>query len=142
MLSGVDRELLTKRKLDDRLFTLTAKQGWGRGHKDGRAAEVQNSDVIRAFSIRLPPRSPNLNAYAERFVRSIKSECLAQVIPFGERHLRHAVMEYTEHYHRERNHQELGNKLIDRHVEDHLGRRPIGCRERLGGLLRHYRRAA
>ena len=92
--------------------------------------------------IRLPARSPNLNAYAERFVRSIKSECLAQVIPFGERHLRNAMKEYTEHYHRERNHQGLCNELIDLHAEDYSGSGSIECRERLGGLLRHYRRAA
>lgn len=92
--------------------------------------------------VRLPARSPNLNAYAERFVRSIKSECLAQVIPLGERHLRTAVQEYTEHYHHERNHQGLGNELIDHHAEDYSGFGSIECRERLGGMLRHYRRAA
>ena len=92
--------------------------------------------------IKLPARSPNLNAYAERFVRSIKSECLAQVIPFGERQLRHAVKEYAEHYHRERNHRGLGHELIDRHVEDYRGDGAIECRESVGGLLRHYRRAA
>ena len=92
--------------------------------------------------VKLPPRSPNLNAYAERFVRSIKSECLAQIIPIGEQHLRRAVREYTEHYHVERNHQGLGNDIIA--PEDGLGQRsgPVECRERLGGLLRYYRRAA
>ena len=63
-------------------------------------------------TIKLPPRNPNLNSYAERFVRSVKSECLAKMIPLGERHLRNAVAEYTEHYHAERNHQGLGNQLI------------------------------
>jgi transposase InsO family protein len=92
--------------------------------------------------IRLPSRSPNLNAYAERFVRSIKSECLAQVIPIGEAHLRRAVREYVVHYHAERNHQGIGNRLIESPVEkSRLGGR-IECRERLGGLLRYYRRAA
>ena len=67
--------------------------------------------------VKLPARSPNLNAYAERFVRSIKSECLAQIIPLGERHLRHAVKEYTEHYHFERNHQYLRrHKDTESHV--------------------------
>ncbi|MGH9893958.1 MAG: integrase core domain-containing protein [bacterium] len=65
------------------------------------------------YPIKLPSRSPNLNAYAERFVRSIKSECFAQVIPIGEGHLRRAVREYVEHYHAERNHQGIGNRLID-----------------------------
>lgn len=92
--------------------------------------------------IKLPARSPNLNAYAERFVRSIKSECLAQVIPIGEHHLRHAVKEYTEHYHCERNHQGLGNEMIEFQAEDYRGNGEIECRERIGGLLRHYRRAA
>jgi len=70
-----------------------------------------NESVVRP--VKLPNRSSNLNAYAERFVRSIRSECLAQIIPLGERHLRRAVREYTEHYHHERNHQGLENRLID-----------------------------
>jgi hypothetical protein len=80
--------------------------------------------------IRLPRRSPNLNAYAERFVRSIKSECLAQVVPIGERHLRRAVREYVAHYHGERNHQGIGNRFIDSSVD--IGRRggPIQRREK------------
>ncbi len=61
-------------------------------------------------TVKLPARSPNLNAFAERFVRSIKSECLAQIIPLGERHLRNTVADYTEHYHTERNHQGLDNQ--------------------------------
>ena len=93
-------------------------------------------------SIRLPSKSPNLNAYAERFVRSIKSECLAQVIPLGERHLRSLVREYTEHYHHERNHQGLGNRLIAPRAGDFGRRGKIRCDERIGGLLRFYRRAA
>ena len=58
--------------------------------------------------------SPNLNAYAERFVRSIKEECLNRVVPLGEGHLRLLVKEYVEHYHRERNHQGLDNQLLHR----------------------------
>jgi len=65
-------------------------------------------------TVRLPARSPNLNAYAERFVRSIRSECLSKVIPLGEGHLRNVVREFTDHYHLEHNHQGLGNRLIDR----------------------------
>ncbi len=83
--------------------------------------------------IRLPARSPNLNANAERFARSIKSDSLGQVIPFSERHLRHVMNEYTEHYHRERNHHGLSNELIDRRAEDYSGDGPIERRERLGG---------
>jgi transposase InsO family protein len=58
------------------------------------------------------PASPWQNAYAERFVRSIKEECLDRLIPIGERHFRRAVAEYVEHYHGERNHQGLDNRLI------------------------------
>jgi Integrase core domain len=60
----------------------------------------------------LPARSPNLNAYAERWVRSVKEECLCKVILFGERSLRQALSEYDEHYHAERNHQGKGNVLL------------------------------
>ena len=59
-----------------------------------------------------PVRAPNANAYAERFVRSIKEECLDRIIPLGERHFRRAITEFVEHYHRERNHQGLHNRLI------------------------------
>ena len=65
-------------------------------------------------TVKLPARSPNLNAYAERFVRSIKSECLSKIIPLGERHLRLVVSKYVEHYHLERNRQGFGNRLIER----------------------------
>jgi transposase InsO family protein len=63
--------------------------------------------------VRLAARSPNLNAFAERFVLSIKSECLERIVPLGERHLGRAVSEFVEHYHRERNHQGLENRLIE-----------------------------
>ena len=92
--------------------------------------------------VRLPAQSPNLNAYAERFVRSIKSEVLAQIIPIGERHLRRSVSEYVEHYHRERNHQGLGNELIEKSSQDSANKGAVECRDRLGGVLRYYRRAA
>jgi putative transposase len=87
----------------------------------------------------LPPRSPNLNAYAERWVRSVKEECLSRLILFGEASLRHALHEYVEHYHHERNHQGKENVLLfplARAGERHTG--SIHCRERLGGLLKYY----
>jgi transposase InsO family protein len=65
-------------------------------------------------AVRLPSRSPNLNAYAERWVGSPRRECLERVIPLGERHLRELVREFTAHYHAERNHQGLDNALITR----------------------------
>ena len=93
-------------------------------------------------TVKLPARSPNLNAYAERFVRSVKSECLSQIIPLGERHLRQAVVEFTEHYHFERNHQGLGNELIDdQHNEPNMNGE-VERRERLGGVLNYYYRRA
>lgn len=93
-------------------------------------------------TVKLPVRSPNLNAYAERFVLSIKSECLSKMIPLGERHLRLAVAEYAKHYHLERNHQGLGNRLIrlPRGQPRNVG--CVRCRERLGGVLKFYYREA
>jgi transposase InsO family protein len=93
-------------------------------------------------TVKLPARSPNLNAYAERFARSIKSECLAQIIPLGERHLRKAVEEYTDHYHFERNHQGLDNELIEKPIDGPNMNGAVDCRERLGGILKYYHRRA
>jgi putative transposase len=93
-------------------------------------------------TVQLPARSPNLNAYAERFVRSIKSECLAQIIPLGERHLCHTVKEYTEHYHVERNHQGLDNWLIEEPSGVVDMNSPVVRHERLGGVLNYYERRA
>ena len=93
-------------------------------------------------TVKLPARSPDLNAYAERFVLSIRSECLDQIIPLGERHLRKAVREYTEHYHVERNHQGRGNELIETPCEEPNMDGAVECQERLGGVLKYYRRAA
>ncbi len=92
--------------------------------------------------IRLPPMSPNLNAYAERFVRSIKDECLDRMIFIGEASLRCAVREYVEHYHRERNHQGLENRLLRAPTLVHADCGPIGCHARLGGMLNFYYRKA
>jgi transposase InsO family protein len=105
-----------------------------------RFAEILK--VAGVSTVKLPPRSPNLNAFAERFVRSAKQECLRKVIPLGEAHLRKIVTEYVEHYHRERNHQGLGNELIE---PSSSGRQTVGaikCREPLGGTLRYYHREA
>jgi putative transposase len=102
--------------------------------------ETLRSSGVEA--VKLLARSPNLNAYAERFVRSIKSECLAQMIPLEEQHLRHAVMEYTEHYHVERNHQGLDNRLIEKRNGAVDVNSTIERRERLGGVLNYYERRA
>jgi transposase InsO family protein len=91
----------------------------------------------------LPPQSPNLHAYAERWVRSVKEECLSRMILFGEASLRHALTHYVEHDHHERNHQGKGNVLLFplSSQEMECGG-PIQCRERLGGLLKYYTCAA
>ena len=88
-----------------------------------------------------PIRAPNANAYAERFVRSIKEECLDRMIPIGERHFRRAVAEFVDHYHRERNHQGLENALITPPPTVRTAGR-VRPRPRLGGLLNYYERAA
>jgi len=93
-------------------------------------------------SVRLPPRSPNLNAYAERFVRTIKESCLERLILFGESSVRRAAAEFTVHYHRERNHQGLNNKLICPDLKSVLEGGEVKRRERLGGLLKYYYRTA
>jgi transposase InsO family protein len=92
--------------------------------------------------VRLPPRSPNLNAYAERFVRTVKESCLDRMILVGEASLRRALCEFVEHYHHERNHQGLGNRLIVPLAEPTNRDGRIECRERLGGLLKYYHRPA
>ncbi len=101
-------------------------------------------EVLRQAGVEclmLPAHSPNLNAFAERFVLSIKSECLSKLVPLGERHLRNAITEFVDHYHVERNHQGLENRLITpaAPVNDNA---PIVRRERLGGLLTFYHRPA
>jgi len=90
-------------------------------------------------TVKLPPRSPNLNAFVERFVRSIKEECLDRLILIGEKHLRYAIDHYVAHYHEERNHQGLGNRLIQpRYPSDVVSPSGVRCHERLGGLLKFY----
>jgi putative transposase len=93
-------------------------------------------------SVKLPARSPNLNAHAERFVRTIKECCLERMILFGEGSLRKAIHEFVMHYHHERNHQGLGNRLIMREEScaDQTG--AIQRRQRLGGMLNFYYRQA
>jgi putative transposase len=94
-------------------------------------------------SVKLPPRSPNLNAYAERFVRTIKESCLERMILFGESAVRKASAAFMAHYHRERNHQGLDNALICPEPEPAGSEGEVHRRERLGGLLNyHYRKAA
>ena len=90
--------------------------------------------------IMLPAKSPNLNAYAERWVRSMKQECLSKLILLGEGPLLRSLTEYAAHYHLERNHQGKGNKLLTPPVEQRGLK--IHCHQRLGGSLKFYARAA
>jgi putative transposase len=92
----------------------------------------------------LPARSPNLNAFAEGWVRSIKSECLSKLILFGESSLRRTITEFSTHYHYERNHQGEANLLLfpAPGCRRPCPRAPIRCQQRLGGLLKYYSRAA
>ena len=99
---------------------------------------LRNSGVT---PVRLPARSPNLNAYAERFVASVKSESLARIVPLGEGHLRATVRAFVDHYHEERPHQGLGNQFIAPKATS-VGGGPVRRRDRLGGVLKFYYRAA
>lgn len=102
-------------------------------------------DTLQAAGVKpvlLPPRSPNLNSYQERFFLSLKSECLDRMIFLGEESLRRAVREYLAHYHRERNHQGLDNRLIESAPGVCRTEGEVTCHERLGGMLRYYDRRA
>ena len=105
-------------------------------------------DVFRSDGIDVRPVgpvAPNMNAIAERWVQSVQQECLYHFTVFGMEHLRHLIAEYLDRYHPERPHQGVGNCLLTGPPCE-LGDRPdageVVCAERLGGLLKHYRRAA
>jgi len=93
---------------------------------------------VRIEVIRLPPRSPNLNAYTERWVRSVRNECLSKLIPIGHGMLRVALREFGAHFHHERNHQGLGNALIMRRAFFARRDGPVIRRPRVGGLPNYY----
>jgi len=92
--------------------------------------------------LRLPAKSPNLNSHVERFVRSIREDCLNHVVLLGEGHLRTVVREYVAHYHAERNHQGIGNALIESATRTPTTSGKVRRRRRLGGLLSCYQREA
>jgi transposase InsO family protein len=119
---------------DHRVLICDRDRKWSRDVR--RLLGDAGVDVVQA-----PFQAPNANAYAERFVRSIKHECLDRMVPLGERHFRRALKAFVDHYHRERNHQGLENRLIDGRA---TGQREGGIhrRRRLGGLLNYYERAA
>jgi transposase InsO family protein len=112
--------------------------------RDGKycPAFQQIIDAAGVTRVPLPPRSPHLNPYAERWVRSVKEECLSRLILFGEASLRHALTPYVAHFHHERNHQGKDNALLFPVVSQHTKRAgPVQCHARLGGLLKYYERA-
>ena len=110
---------------------------------DSFRAMVKSSNVE---PLKLPAQSPNLNAYAERWVKSVKDECLSKLILFGEASLHRALREYLVHYHAERNHQGKGNVLLHpvgtSHYPGRCTKEAVACRERLGELLKYYHREA
>lgn len=96
--------------------------------------------------MRLPPRSPNPNAFAERFILTLKSECLDRFVVLGTGHLDHLVGEFTDYYNRQRAHSRLGFRA-PMQARDHRTLDPpaageVRCQERLGGVLKHYHRRA
>jgi len=106
-------------------------------YTDSFRAIIKSSDVE---PLKLPPRSPNLNAFAERWVKSVKEEALSKLILFVETSLRRGLKEYLVHFHRERNHQGKGNVLLFpcNRQSAPSSKRSVRCRERLGGLLKYY----
>jgi transposase InsO family protein len=130
LTDSVDGLLLGKRYLihdRDPLFT------------DGFLRTLNDAGIE---SVKLPARSPNLNAHAERFVRSIKESCLSRLILFGESSLRTAVHNFVAHYHSERNHQGLDNRLIQPEPAHLANTGAVQRREGLGGMLNYYHRVA
>ena len=100
-------------------------------------------ETVGVAPVKLPARSPDLNSFAERWVKSVKQECLSKLILFGEKSLRHALREHVVYYHHERNHQGKENLLLFPASEQlPQSERKVRSRERLGGLLRFYHREA
>ena len=93
-------------------------------------------------AVHIAIQAPNMNAVAERFVGSVKRECLSKLILFGDRHLQRVLSNYAAHYHEQRPHQGLDNNLIQPRPGDPPTEGEIVVDERLGGLLRSYRRTA
>ena len=100
-------------------------------------------EAVGVKPIKLPARSPNLNSHCERWVRSVKEECLSKLILFGEPSLRRVLAQFQTHFHQERPHQGKDNVvLFPLAGEDRARGSPVACRERLGGLLKYYYREA
>jgi transposase InsO family protein len=112
--------------------------------RDTKYSDAFRSVLVREGIqvVRLPARSPNLNAFAERFVRSIKEECLSRMIFFAPASLQHALRQFMAHYHTERSHQGLENRIPQPMSVAALPHHPVQRRQRLGGMLSYYHRVA
>ena len=130
------------RRLIARKYDGSARRRRGRPITPREVADLVVRTGGGVQPIRLPPKSPNLNAYAERFVRSIKEECLSRVVPLGEAHVRQLVHEFIEHFHHEKDHQGRDNQLLQRPPPPVNPDADVERRERLGGLLSFYYREA
>ena len=151
-LSGITRDP-DQEWMEQQARTVTLAE-WGFLHKHKYLLHDRDAKFCTSFrelvetdgrkAIALPARSPNLNAYAERWVRSAKEECLSKLILFGEGSLRRTLHHYVAHYHEERNHQGRQNQLLFPRHRKRVGTEEgaIRCRERLGGLLKYYDREA
>jgi hypothetical protein len=130
------------RSVMSRLFSVRDSRDLGRmelWRGTGPTTSAASSKAPACGSCLRRSGRPNANAYAERFVRSIREECLDRLILFGERRLLRALHEFLSHYHGKRNHQGLGNELITPAAAV-AGATRVRCRDRLGGLLPYYHR--
>jgi hypothetical protein len=119
--------------------------GGDQGYGDPRRNEERGTDGVDTHpGLHHRDRGPEVASAQrmERWVRSVKAECLSKIIPFGERSLRRAMKDYVAHYHTERNHQGKNNVLLFHRRTKTNRDKPVLCRERLGGLLRYYHREA
>jgi putative transposase len=138
----------------DQIGRSATQESWGYLHPCRYVLHDRDTKFCASFrsalasggvkTIPLPAKSPNLNAFAERWVRSVKQECLSKLILFGEGPLSRVLTEYNRHYHHERNHQGKGNRLLFPDVSEkrYPSGRNVVCYQRLGGLLKYYQRAA
>ena len=106
---------------------------------DGEDERLGKIGTLRLHAVHL---CTHVNAHAERFVRSIKESCLDRMILFGEASLKMAIKNFVAHYHRERNHQGLANRIILPGIGHVESGGPVQRRQRLGGLLNYYYRVA
>ena len=143
-----------EQKWMERIAPSATNEDWGYLHGCRHVLHDRDAKFCTSFrsviaaggvkTLLLPARSPNLNAFAERWVRSVKQECLSKLILFGEGQLSRTLAQFSAHYHGERNHQGKGNKLLfpDAGDESKLGGYVVECHQRLGGVLKYYSRAA